>query len=209
MAAMDAARTTAATRILIADDHPAMREGLRAAFHREPDIDVVGEAHDGAECLRLHGELAPDITLLDLQMPGTDGMTALSQLRERDPAAVVIVLSTFEGEGRVTRALMAGASAYLLKSAPLEDIVDAVRRLASGGTAAATRQALEGEPLAPREIQVLRHVAQGMGNREIAEVLYVSEDAVKSRMKRILEKLGAHDRAHAVRIGIEHGYIDV
>jgi Response regulator containing a CheY-like receiver domain and an HTH DNA-binding domain len=209
MVAMDAARTTAATRILIADDHPAMREGLRAAFHREPDIDVVGEATDGAECLRLHGELAPDITLLDLQMPGTDGMTALAQLREREPAAVVIVLSTFEGEGRVTRALTAGASAYLLKSAPLEDIVDAVRRLASGGTAAATTRAPEGEPLAPREIQVLRHVAQGMGNREIAEVLYVSEDAVKSRMKRILEKLGAHDRAHAVRLGIERGYIDV
>lgn len=209
MAAMDAARTTAATRILIADDHPAMREGLRVAFHREPDIDVVGEAQDGAECLRLHGELTPDITLLDLQMPGTDGMTALSQLRERDPAAVVIVLSTFEGEGRVTRALMAGASAYLLKSAPLEDIVDAVRRLASGGTAATTTRAPEAEPLAPREIQVLRHVAQGMGNREIADALYVSEDAVKSRMKRILEKLGAHDRAHAVRIGIEHGYIDV
>lgn len=209
MAAMDASRTTSVTRVLLADDHPAMREGLRAAFHREPDIDVVGEAADGAECLRLNEELAPDIVLLDLQMPGTDGMTALAQLRARDPSAVVIVLSTFEGDGRVTRALAAGASAYLLKSAPLEELVDAVRRFAAGVASATTGHAVVREPLTQREGLVLRHVAQGMGNREIAEALYVSEDAIKSRMKRILEKLGANDRAHAVRIGIERGYIDV
>jgi DNA-binding NarL/FixJ family response regulator len=205
---MDASRTTLATRVLIADDHPAMREGLRAAFHREPDIDVVGEACDGAECLRLHEALAPDVTLLDLQMPGTDGLAALAQLRARAPAAALIVLTTFEGDGHRTRATAAGASAYLLKSAPLDDIIAAVRALAAGTTVTGTLIATQREPLTEREARVLRHVAQGMTNREIAQALYVSEDAIKSRMKRILEKLSAKDRAHAVRIGMEHGFID-
>lgn len=201
-------------RVLVVDDHPVMRSGLRAAISAQPDMDVVGEAADGNECLEVFEKVLPDVTLLDLQMPHMDGFQAMGALRARFPLAPIVVLTTYAGDARVSRALAMGATSYLLKDANGQEIVEAVRRAVDGervlGTAAARELALQSNsvPLTSRELNVLRLVASGKSNKEISDVLCVSEDAIKARMRSIMSKLEAADRTHAVTMAMRRGFLD-
>lgn len=201
-------------RVLIADDHPIMRDGLRGSINLEPDMNVIAEAANGQEALEMYRECLPDIALLDLQMPTVDGLQAIQAIRNEFPTARIVVLTTYPGDARVRRALKSGALAYLLKTASRSDMIEAIRAAASGRKtltleAAKDLQAHQGnETLTPRELSVLRLVAQGFGNRSIAHELFMSEDTVKARMKSILDKLGAEDRTHAVTIALRRGFMD-
>lgn len=200
-------------RVLLADDHPITREGIRQGLERTEDILVVGEAANGADCARLHQLLAPHVTLLDLQMPGTDGLYAIGEIRRTSPAAIIVVLTTFDGDGRVTKALSLGAMSYLLKTSALTEIIQAIRDAMRGHGIVASRLLSCSNGLGYRgnltasEVEVLRLVAQGKSNRLIGQELFISEETVKSRVSQILGKLGANDRAHAVRIGMERGFL--
>jgi DNA-binding NarL/FixJ family response regulator len=201
-------------RVLIADDHPLMRDGLRAAIDQEDDLQVVGEAADGAEAIERYRQLLPDLTLLDLQMPNVDGLQAITTIRQEFPHACIVVLTTYPGDARVTRAMTLGATSYLLKTAPREEILTAIRSTMQGRHVVASEAAHEidshrgSERLTVRELSVLRLVAEGKGNRAIAESLYVSEDTVKARMKSLMAKLDADDRTHAVTIAVRRGFLD-
>lgn len=201
-------------RLLIVDDHPVMRDGLRAAVEREADLQVVGEAADGAEGIAQFRALLPDVTLLDLQMPRVDGLQAITTIRSEYPSACIVVLTTYPGDARVTRAMTLGATSYLLKTACREEILQAIRSAAAGRHVVAPEVAHEinahrgSEGLTIRELSVLRLVAEGKSNRAIGEALFVSEDTIKARMKSILSKLEADDRTHAVTIAIRRGFID-
>lgn len=201
-------------RILIADDHPLMRDGLRAAIAQEEDMEVVGEASDGAQAIERHRALQPDVTLIDLQMPNVDGLEAIQAIRAESPGALMVVLTTFPGDARVTRAMKLGAISYLLKSACREEILRAVRAAAAGHHMVAAEAAqsianhLGSESLTLRELSVLRLVAEGKSNRDIAQALNISEDTVKARMKSLMAKLDAEDRTHAVTIAIRRGFME-
>lgn len=201
-------------RVLVADDHPIMRDGLRGSIDLEPDMKVIAEASDGLEALERYREHLPDIALLDLQMPTVDGLQAIQAIRAEFPAACIVVLTTYPGDARVRRALESGALAYLLKTASRRDMIDAIRAAASGRKTLAVEAAKDlhahqgNEFLTPRELAVLRLVAQGFGNRSIAQELFISEDTVKARMKSILDKLNAEDRTHAVTIALRRGFMD-
>lgn len=201
-------------RILIADDHPLMRDGLRAAIAQEEDMEVVGEASDGAQAIERHRALQPDVTLIDLQMPNVDGLEAIQAIRAEFPSALMVVLTTFPGDARVTRAMKLGAISYLLKSACREEILRAVRAAAAGHHMVAAEAAqsianhLGSESLTLRELSVLRLVAEGKSNRDIAHALNISEDTVKARMKSLMAKLDAEDRTHAVTIAIRRGFME-
>lgn len=200
--------------VLIVDDHPVMRDGLRAVIEQEPDMEVVGEASDGREAIEQFQRLLPDVMLIDLQMPDVDGLQAITTIRHGFPDATIIVLTTFPGDARVVRALTLGATSYLLKTARRDEIIKAVRGTLSGRNTLAPEVAQEiashtgQESLTEREVVVLKLVAEGHSNREIADALYISEDTVKARMKSIMGKLGAEDRTHAVMIAIRRGFMD-
>jgi len=200
--------------ILIVDDHPVMRDGLRAVVEQEPDMEVVGEAADGEEAIEQFQKLLPDIMLIDLQMPDVDGLQAITTIRSEFPDATIIVLTTFPGDARVVRAFTLGATSYLLKTARRDEIIKAVRGALSGRHTVAPEVAQEiashtgQEGLTEREIGVLKLVAMGRSNRDIAEALCISEDTVKARMKSIMGKLDAEDRTHAVMIAIRRGFMD-
>ncbi|NID16011.1 response regulator [Luteibacter yeojuensis] len=201
-------------RILIVDDHPMMREGLRSTLERERDMKVVGEASDGGDAIDQFRALRPTVTLIDLQMSPVDGVQAIAKIHEDFPEAPLIVLTTYPGDARVSRALRTGAMSYLLKTASSDEVVRTVRFAADGKKVVtpevmediSAHQGLEG--LTPREVLVLRLVAQGMSNRVIGDHLRVSEDTIKTRMKSIMGKLDARDRAHAVTIAIRRGFLD-
>ena len=201
-------------RILIADDHPSMREGLRATLERQNDMTVVAEADDGVTAVARFREHHPDLTLMDLQMPTLDGFGAIASIRAHDPQAVIVALTSYAGDARVVRALAAGAASYVLKTSRSKDIVAALRRTLSGEMVlddpiAQDLAAYAGhEMLTPREISVLQLVAGGHINRDIGRKLNVSEEAVKARTKSIFAKLNARDRAHAVTIARQRGFID-
>ncbi|QDE37718.1 response regulator transcription factor [Luteibacter pinisoli] len=201
-------------RILIVDDHPMMREGLRSTLERERDMKVVGEASDGSDAVARFRDLRPSVTLIDLQMAPVDGLQAIVDIHGEFPDAPLIVLTTYPGDARVARALQSGAMSYLLKTSSSEEIVRTVRGAADGKKVLATEilqdvTAHQGlESLTHRELLVLQMVAQGFTNRAIGDVLRVSEDTIKTRMKSILAKLGANDRAHAVTIAIRRGFLD-
>lgn len=201
-------------RILIVDDHPMMREGLRSTLERERDMKVVGEASDGSDAVARFLDLRPSVTLIDLQMAPVDGLQAIVDIHGEFPDAPLIVLTTYPGDARVARALQSGAMSYLLKTSSSEEIVRTVRSAADGKKVLATEilqdvTAHQGlESLTHRELLVLQMVAQGFTNRAIGDVLRVSEDTIKTRMKSILAKLGANDRAHAVTIAIRRGFLD-
>ncbi|HTV87174.1 MAG TPA: response regulator transcription factor [Dyella sp.] len=201
--------------MLLADDHPMMREGLRSTLERERDMKVVGEAADGAEAIALFQELRPAVTLVDLQMPKVDGIQAINEIHSQYPDAALVVLTTYPGDARVMRAMAVGAMSYLLKTASSEEIVRIVRA-AAGGRKIVTGDVLQDvqahlgdEILSPRELAALRLVAQGLTNRAIGDALGVSEDTIKTRMKNILAKLGAKDRAEAVTIAVRRGFLDL
>jgi DNA-binding NarL/FixJ family response regulator len=201
-------------RVLITDDHPIMRRGLRAAISQEADMELVGEGADGAEAISLYRSLQPTVALLDLQMPHVDGLEAIAAIRGEFPTAILIVLTSYPGDARVMRALTLGATSYLLKSATLEEIIKAIRASVAGRHVVASEVAHEiarhagSDNLTSRETSVLRLAAAGQSNKAIAEALFVSEDTVKSRMRSIMAKLGALDRTHAVMIAVQRGFLD-
>jgi DNA-binding NarL/FixJ family response regulator len=205
---------TAHIRVLIADDHPAMREGLRAIIDQQPDMIVVAEAGDGAEAVSACRTARPNVILMDLQMPRMDGVEAIDLIHRGDPNTPIVVLTTYSGDARVSRALAAGAMSYLLKMATGAEIVGAVRSASSGRRVFAKEVAHElaehvgMERLTGRDIDVLKLVSRGNQNRRIGETLNVSEDTIKTRIKNILAKLQARDRTHAVSIARIRGFMD-
>lgn len=201
-------------RVLIVDDHPAMRDGLRQYVDSENDMAVVGEAADGIEAVDQFLRLRPDVTLMDLQMQVTGGLQAISVIRGHDKKATIIVLTTYPGEARAKRALSLGATSYLLKSASAEVIIEAIRSSIQGKCIVAAEIASELEvfqetdQLSPREIEVMRCIAEGATNLQIAALLHISEQTVKTHVKSILLKLEANDRTHAVAIARRRGFIE-
>ena len=200
-------------RVLCVDDHPLMRFGIVAAIRYESDMDVAGEASTGREAINLFEELRPDITLMDLRLPDMSGIEAMIAIRAQSPSARVIVLTTFEGDAEIRRALDAGAQSYLLKSLPRKQILESIRKVYAGKrqvpheVAAQLAEHFGNELLSAREIQVLEKIAMGKRNGEIAALLFITEETVKNHVKHILGKLGASDRTEAVTIGLRRGVI--
>ena len=203
-------------RVVIADDHPVVRAGLRGMLEPESDIEVVGEATNGREAVSLVGRLEPEVVLMDLQMPELDGVAATTQIRDRYPKTHVLVLTTFDTDADITRAISAGATGYLLKAAPRQDLFQAIRAAARGESvltpAVASRlmSKMRGpgeQSLSEREIEVLTQVADGKSNKDIASKLYISEATVKTHLVHIFGKLGVDDRTAAVTVALERGII--
>ncbi len=205
-------------RILVADDHPMLREGLVAVLSTQPDFDVIGEASDGSEVVWLAERLHPDVILLDLEMPNADGVAALERLRDADARTRTIVFTAYDTDERILGALRAGARGYLLKGASRKEIFDAVRTVHSGGSLlqpAVTSRLLEHvergnerpEDLTSRELEVLDLLAHGHKNSEIAEELFISERTVKFHVSSILAKLGVGNRTEAARIAARRGLL--
>jgi len=206
--------STERIRLLIVDDHPIVRDGLVAILHEgEPDLEVVGEAGDGKEAVAMWLNLRPTVTIMDLQLPGLTGVEAITAIRKVDPEARVLVLTTFDGDADIQRALEAGARGYLLKSVRRATLIEAVRAVAAGRRylppAAAARlvEAMGAERLTTRELDVLRLLAQGERNREIAQTLGLAEPTVKIHVNNLLRKLEAKDRTEATVIALRRGLI--
>ena len=200
-------------RILIVDDHPLIQDGIAALIAGKKDLELVAQASNGTEGVEQFRKHRPDITLMDLQMEGLNGIDAIIAIREQAPDAAIIVLTTYSGDVRVRRALKAGAQAYLLKNLLHKDLLDTIRsvhagrRTVSPDVAAALAEHSLDEPLTDREMEVLQLIASGHANKEIAARLSVTEEAVKSRVKNILAKLHANDRTHAAMIAVKRGIL--
>ena len=200
-------------RVFSVDDHPLLREGIAAIINNQPDMLMIGEAATGGEAIQKFREQKPDITLLDLRLPDMSGIDVLIAIRTEFPEARIVMLTTFEGDVDIRRALEAGARAYMLKSMPPKELIDVIRYVHAGKkrvpseVAAHLVEHLGDEALTPRELEVLQHIASGNRNREIAEQLFISEETVKVHIKHIMEKLRASDRTEAVAIAIRRGII--
>ena len=202
-------------RVLSVDDHPLLREGIATLVNNQPDMVLVGEASTGAEAIQQFKQHMPDVTLLDLRLPDMSGIDVLIAIRSEFPAARIVMLTTFEGDVEVQRALQAGARGYLLKNMPPVELLDVIRQVHDGKKrippeiASQLLEHMSDEGLTEREVEVLREVADGNRNREIAERLFISEETVKVHIKHIMEKLGAADRTQAVAIGVRRGIIQL
>jgi DNA-binding NarL/FixJ family response regulator len=202
-------------RILVVDDHPVLRDGVAAILENQTDMMMVGEARDGGEAVERYRALRPDVTLMDLQMPGMNGVDAILAIRAEDPAARIIVLTTYAGDVQAVRALKAGATGYLLKSSLRTELMDAIRNVHRGQRHVHRDVADEialhvvDETLSEREIAVLRLVSIGKANKQIASELGVSEETVKGHLKSIFSKLDVADRTHAVTVAARRGIIDL
>jgi DNA-binding NarL/FixJ family response regulator len=202
-------------RVLSVDDHPLLREGVAALIGNQTDMELVAEACNGREALEQFRKHRPDITLMDLQMPEMSGIDAISAIRGEFPEARIIILTTHAGDVQVFRALKAGARAYLLKGSLRSELLETIRAVHAGQKRLSSEVAAEiaehatDDALTPREIDVLRLVARGNANKEIAALLSLTEETVKSHIRNILSKLHANDRTHAVAIGVRRGIIDL
>lgn len=200
-------------RVLAVDDHPVVRAGIAAMLEYEPDIEIVGEAGNGAEAIKQFESTRPDVVLMDLQMPRMNGLSAIRAIRELDGDARIVALTTFDGDADIYRALSAGAIAYLLKDTMADQLVGAIRAAAAGkrfippNVAGRLAEFTPRADLTLREIEVLQRVAKGLGNKEIAEEVGRSPETVKAQLESIFRKLDAKDRAHAVAIALQRGFI--
>jgi two-component system NarL family response regulator len=203
-------------RVLIVDDHRVVRVGLRAIIDAEPDMEVVAEAGDGPEALAAYAAHKPDITLLDLRLPGMSGPEVLAELRQRDPRATVIVLTSYDADEDVYRAVQAGARGYLLKGTLPDGVLEAAirkvhagQRLLAPEAAARLADRMTSPQLTPREVAVLELVAKGKSNKEIGNMLSLAEGTVKTHLKRIYEKLNVGDRTEAALVAVQRGIVSL
>ncbi len=209
--------------ILIADDHPVVRDGLRAMLSTQPDFQIVGEAVNGVEAVQLAMRLRPDVILLDLEMPDLDGVSVLAQIRATNPLARVIIVTAYDTDERIVQAVVAGAQGYLLKGAPREEIFRAIRVVYEGGSllqpivasklmkhvSHQASQSADTESLTPRELEVLELLAQGKSNKQIAAELVITERTTKFHVSSIFSKLEATNRTEAVKIAVQHGLVSL
>jgi DNA-binding NarL/FixJ family response regulator len=202
-------------RVLSVDDHPLLREGLAALINNEPDMLLVAQASSAQEAIQQFRKHVPDVTLMDLRLPDKSGIEAMKAVRAEFPEARVIMLTTFEGDVEIQRALEAGARAYILKNMPPKELMDVIRQVHAGKKRIPTQVAahlaehLSDEALTTREVEVLSQIAGGNRNRDIAQKLFITEETVKVHIKHIMEKLGASDRTQAVAIGLRRGIIQL
>lgn len=205
-------------RLIIVDDHPVVREGLRGMLASQPDFEVAGDAPDGRAGVALAEEVKPDVVLMDLRMPDADGVSAIAELKTRDNPARVLVLTTYDSDADIVRAVEAGATGYLLKDAPREELFKAIRAAAQGqavlAPTVATRlmgrmSAPKDDTLSVREIEVLELVARGNSNKAVGRALHISEATVKTHLIHIYGKLGVNDRTAAVTVALERGILSL
>ena len=202
-------------RVFSVDDHPLLREGIAAVINHQRDMVMVAQAASGRDAIQQFREHRPDVTLMDLRLPDISGIDALIAIRAEFPGARIAMLTTFEGDVEIQRALAAGARGYVLKNMPPNELVEVVRQIHAGKKripqeiAAQLAEHVADEALTERERDVLRHVAGGNRNKDIAEQLFISEETVKVHVKHIMEKLGARDRTEAVAIGVRRGIIQL
>jgi len=202
-------------RILSVDDHPLLREGIAMLIENQPDMELIAQAATGREAIQQFRDHRPDVTLMDLRLPDMSGIDALIAIRTESPDACVVMLTTFEGDVEIQRALEAGARGYLLKTTPAKELVEAIRQTHAGKkripaeVAAHLAEHIGDDPLTAREVEVLKHLAGGNRNKDIGERLFISEETVKVHIKHIMEKLGANDRTQAVAIAVRRGIIQL
>jgi len=202
-------------RILMVDDHPLVREGIGRQIELESDMTLVAEASNGREAIQQFRAHRPDVTLMDLQMPEMGGLDALIAIRNEFPEARILVLTTYKGDVQIMRALKAGARGYLLKNSLNKELLGAIRAVHAGKKALSAEASVEvaehatDDPLTPAELRVLRLIADGKSNKEIAAQLSVSEETVKGQVRNVLSKLGANDRTHAAMIGVARGMVEL
>jgi DNA-binding NarL/FixJ family response regulator len=200
-------------RILIVDDHPLFLEGIATVIAHQVDMQLVGRASTGRQAVEEYRRLQPDIALMDLRLPDMSGISAVAAIRAEFPDARVVMLTTFEGDVEIQRSLAAGVRAYLLKSAPLEELVETIRKVNMGRKHLPPQVAenlaahFDGDALSEREVEVFRRMVEGDRNRDIGQALSISEETVKVHVRHIMDKLGAKDRTQAVAIGIRRGVI--
>ncbi len=200
-------------RVLIVDDHHVVRQGLAALLRASDEVEVVGEATDGRDAVEKHASLHPDVTLMDLQMQGMGGVEAISRIRSAEPGARFVVLTTYDGDEDIYRALQAGAKAYLLKGMTIEELIDTIGVVHAGKSripaAIAEKLAdrVSGQELTARELQVLERIVAGRSNRDAANDLGISETTVKTHVNSLLSKLGVADRTHAATLAIQRGIV--